>query len=198
MVLQGFAVRQYHWPNTVCNWWLLCEIDSMPITFIICQYQLRLYGYMAWFLASDPAHCVVSIRDYPEWRRLRWWLQLEQVDWSWEDVLGMGRGPAWRHVWAKPRAVAKEWAEQRAPGIYFVWLTDWSLRVRTHSSAKKAPSILPWLWCNVLLPYLLKRQEAILATLGIAVQTKNLSFPPDLAPIIFSDTDFATWSSHFL
>ncbi len=48
---------------------------------------------------ADPAHQVVSVRDNLEWRRPRGRLRnlwLEQVDRSCQEILGMGKGPAWR------------------------------------------------------------------------------------------------------
>ena len=75
------------------------ETDSKPITSIVLQRQLRLYGHVARFPETDPAFRVVSERDNPEWRRPRgrprssW---LGQVHASCEELLGMGREPAWR------------------------------------------------------------------------------------------------------
>ncbi len=96
----------YRWFDFVSNWWLLCETDLRPITCIVCEHQLQLYRHVVRYLEVDPAHRVVSERDNLVWRRLRacpQLLWLEQVDKSCQELLRMGRGPAWRLAWRNPQ-----------------------------------------------------------------------------------------------
>ena len=78
---------------------LFHETDSRPITSIVSQRQLWLYGHVARYPEADPAFRVGSERDNPTWRRSRGRPQnsrLWQVDvFCWES-LGMGRDPTWR------------------------------------------------------------------------------------------------------
>ncbi len=92
-------IRGFCWYDFVSNQRLLRETDSTPITWTVRQRQLRLYGHVAHYHKADPAHRVVSVRDNSEWRRLRGRprnLWLEQVDRSCREILGTGKGPAWR------------------------------------------------------------------------------------------------------
>ncbi len=76
------------------------------ITCIVRERQLRLYGHVARYPEVDPAHRVVSVRDDLVWRRPRGCPQLswlEQVDESCQELLKMGRGPAWRLARRNPR-----------------------------------------------------------------------------------------------
>ena len=49
----------------VSNQRLFRETDSRPITSIVRQRQLRLYGHVARYPEADPACRVVSVRDNP-------------------------------------------------------------------------------------------------------------------------------------
>ena len=87
------------WYEFVSNQQLFRETDSRPISSIVRQRQLRLYGHVARYPEANPAYRVVSVRDNPTWRRPRGrpqksWLQ--QVDASCWESLGMGRELAWR------------------------------------------------------------------------------------------------------
>lgn len=58
--------------------------------------QLQPYGYMARVSEADPAQRIVSVRNSPEWRRLKGRPQIslpEQVNRSCHELLRMGRGP---------------------------------------------------------------------------------------------------------
>ena len=87
-------VMGYRWYDYVSNQRLLRETESRPVTSIVLERQLRLYGHVARFPEVDPAYRVASVRDNPEWRRPRgrprnsW---LEQVDRSCWKLFGMGR-----------------------------------------------------------------------------------------------------------
>ena len=95
-------IMGYRWDDFVSNERLYRETDSRPITGIVLQRQLRLYGHVARYPVTDPSSRVVTARDNPEWRRRRGRPQsswLGQVDASCRELLGMGRGPAWRLAW---------------------------------------------------------------------------------------------------
>ncbi len=83
---------------TVSNQRLFHETASGSVTSIVRERQLRLYGHVARLPDVDPAHRVLSVRDNPEWRRLRerprnsW---LGKNDRSCWDRLGMDRAAAW-------------------------------------------------------------------------------------------------------
>ena len=62
-------IMGYRWNDCVSNQQLLCETESRPITSIVRQHQLHLYGHVARYPEADPACQVVSERDNPEWRR---------------------------------------------------------------------------------------------------------------------------------
>ena len=90
-------IMGYSWREGVTNQRLLHETGSRPITSIVRQRQLRLFGHVARLPEADPAHQVLSVADNPGWRRPRgrpYCSWLEQIDKSLE-MLGMGRGPAW-------------------------------------------------------------------------------------------------------
>ncbi len=114
-------IMGYRWYGFVSNQRLLRETDTTPITWAVRQRQLRLYGHVARFPEADPAHQVVSARDNPEWRRPRgrprnsW---LEQVDRSCREMLGMGRGPAWRLAWRNPPVWRRRVGEATRPPAY--------------------------------------------------------------------------------
>ena len=114
-------IMGYRWYDFVSNQRLLRETDSTPITWTVRQRQLRLYGHVARYPEADPAHRVVSVRDNPEWRRPRgrprssW---LEQVGRSCEEILGMGRGPAWRLARRDPPAWRRRVGVATRPPAY--------------------------------------------------------------------------------
>ena len=91
-------IMGYRWDDFVSNERLLQETAMRPITSIVRERQLRLYGHVARLPDVDPAHRVLSVGDNPEWRRPRgrprnsW---LGKVDRSCREMLGMGRGLAW-------------------------------------------------------------------------------------------------------
>ena len=100
-------IMGYRWNDFVSNQRLLRETESRPITSIVCQRQLRLYGHVTRYPEADSAHRVVSVRNNPEWRRPRGrpqnsWLGQDAV--SFQEVLGMGRDSAWRLARATPRS----------------------------------------------------------------------------------------------
>lgn len=114
-------VMGYRWFDFVSNQRLLRETDSRPITCIVRQRQLRLYGHVARYPEVDPAHRVVSVRDNPVWRRPRGRPQLswlEQVDESCGELLRMGRGPAWRLARRNPRVWRRRVGDATRPPAY--------------------------------------------------------------------------------
>ena len=58
-------IMGYRWYDFVSDQRLLREIDLRPITSIVRQRQLRLYGHVARYPEADPAYRVVSVRDNP-------------------------------------------------------------------------------------------------------------------------------------
>ena len=99
-------IMGYRWFDRVTNQRLLREAESRPITCLVRQRQLQLYGHVARLPEVDPAHRVVSERDNPEWRRPRGRPQnswLRKVDESC-GLLGIGRVAAWRLARRDPRA----------------------------------------------------------------------------------------------
>ena len=67
------------------------------VTCIVRERQLRLYGHVDRFPDADPAHQILSAREFPEWRRPMGrprasWLQ--QVD-RYLREMGMGQASAW-------------------------------------------------------------------------------------------------------
>ncbi|KAG0710593.1 putative uncharacterized transposon-derived protein F52C9.6 [Chionoecetes opilio] len=86
-------IMGYRWDDYVSNQRLYREAESRPITCIVRQRQLRLYGHVARYPETDPSHRVVSVGDNPAWRRPRGRPQgswLGQVDVSCRELLGMG------------------------------------------------------------------------------------------------------------
>ena len=77
------------------------------VTCIICEFQLQLYGHVARFPDTEPAHQILSAREPHEGRkptvRLRAsWLQ--QVDQHLKER-GMGQASAWGMARQRPRKV---------------------------------------------------------------------------------------------
>ena len=125
-------IMAYCWYDFMSNQQLFCKTDSRPITTIVRQRQLRLYGHVACYPEADPAYWVVSERDNPAWRRPRGHPQnswLQQVDASCLELLSMRRVPAWRLV----RCDRREWRHRVGktthPLAYapYDWLTDFTL-----------------------------------------------------------------------
>ncbi len=91
-------IMGYHWNDFVSKQRLLHETESRPVTSIVRERQLRLYGHVARLPDVDPAHRVLSVRDNPGWRRPRgrprnsW---LGKVDRSCLELLEVGRMVAW-------------------------------------------------------------------------------------------------------
>ena len=65
---------------TVSNQQLLPETESRPITSIVHQRQLWLYGRVACYPEADPACRVVSEKDKLGWKRRR---GHPQSSWLW-------------------------------------------------------------------------------------------------------------------
>ncbi len=104
-------------------------------TCIVRELQLRLYGHVARYPEVDPAHRLVLARDNQGWRRSRGRSQLswlEQVDESCQELLRMGRGPAWRLARRNPRVWRRRIGGATRPPAYapFDWLTDWLILTR--------------------------------------------------------------------
>ena len=86
---------RYRWNDFVSNQRLLHETESKPITSIVRQRQLRLYGHVARYLEADSASRLISERDNPDWRTPRGRPQnswLRQVDASCLELNSMGMG----------------------------------------------------------------------------------------------------------
>lgn len=69
------------------------ETGMGPVTCIIRDRQLRLYGHLARFSVNEPIHQVVSLRNNPAWRRhmgipRKSWLG--QLDQTCCEEFGMG------------------------------------------------------------------------------------------------------------
>ncbi len=56
-------IMGYHWNDFVSKQGLLQETESKPVTSIVRERQLRLYGHVARLPDVDPAHRVLSVRD---------------------------------------------------------------------------------------------------------------------------------------
>ena len=73
--LNSFGTRSlrrilgYRWSDFVFNERLLRETQMRFVTCIIREHQLRLYGHVARFPDTDPAHQILSARESREWRR---------------------------------------------------------------------------------------------------------------------------------
>ena len=107
-------IMGYCWNNFVSNQQLLRETESRPITSIVHQRQLC--GHVACYPEVDPASRVVSERDNPGWRRPRGHpesLWLWQVNASYWELLGMGRGLHGDLQGVIARVGVKGWARQR-------------------------------------------------------------------------------------
>ena len=94
LVLDAFVGS---WDTAVSNHQLLRETYSRPITNIVVQCQLRLYGHVARYPEADSPCCGISEKDNPAWRRPRGRPQnswLRQVDVSCMESISMGKEPA--------------------------------------------------------------------------------------------------------
>ena len=95
----------YRWSDHVSNEWLLGESRMRPITCMIRERQMRLYGHVARFPAGDPAGRILSAREpagrtRPVGRPHDTWLR--QMDRHFAGV-GMGRVAAWRMAIRRPK-----------------------------------------------------------------------------------------------
>ncbi len=87
-------IMGHRWNDFVSNQRLLHETESRPVTSIVRERQLRLYGHVTRLPDVDPAHRILSVRDDPGWRRPRgrprnsW---LGKVGRSCRELLWMGR-----------------------------------------------------------------------------------------------------------
>ena len=114
-------IMRYRCDDFVSNEWLYRETDSRPITSIVRQRQLRLYGHVARYPEADPACRVISVRDDPTWRRPRGrprnsWLR--QVDASCWELFGTGREPARRLARRDPQEWRHRVGEATRPPAY--------------------------------------------------------------------------------
>ena len=115
------SIMGYRWNDFVSNQRLLCETESRPITSIVHQRQLRLYGYVTRYPEADPASQVISERDNLEWRRPRGRQQsswLEQVDASCWELIGMGRELAWGLARGDRQSWRRRVGEATRPSAY--------------------------------------------------------------------------------
>ena len=97
LVLDAFAGLWDTAGMTVSNQRLFRKTDSRPITSLVRQRQLRLYGHVVRYLESDPVYLVVSEKGNPSRRRPRGRPQkswLRQVDAFCWELLSMGMEPA--------------------------------------------------------------------------------------------------------
>ena len=99
-------IMGYWWYNFVANQRLFYKTVSRPITSLVRQHQLPLYGHVARYSEADPACRVASVRDNPTWGKPRGRPQnswLRQFDASCWESLGMGREHARRdrHEWRR-------------------------------------------------------------------------------------------------
>ncbi len=95
-------IMGYRRNDFVSNQRLLHETESRPVTSIVRERQLRLYGHVARLPDVNPAHRVLSVSDNRGWRRPRGRLRnswLGKVDQSCRELLGMGRMVAWGLAW---------------------------------------------------------------------------------------------------
>ena len=53
----------YRWLDFVSNDLLLRETQMRCVTCIVCEHQLRLYGYVARFPDADPAHQILLVME---------------------------------------------------------------------------------------------------------------------------------------
>ena len=95
----------YRWSDHVSNERLLRESRMRPITCMIRERQMRLYGHVARFPAGDPAGRILSAREpagrtRPVGRPHDTWLR--QMDRHFAGV-GMGRVAAWRMAIRRPK-----------------------------------------------------------------------------------------------
>jgi len=86
------------------------------VTCIVCERQLRLYGHVARFPDTDPAHQILSARESREWRRPMGrprssWLQ--QVD---RHLKEMGMGQHLPGGWPDggPWSTGEKWTQRCA------------------------------------------------------------------------------------
>ena len=108
--LNSFGTRSlrrilgYCWSDFVSNERLLRETQMRFVTCIVREHQLWLYGRVARFPDADPAHQILSAREFREWRRPMGqphasWLQ--QIDQHLKEM-GMGQASAWGMVRRRP------------------------------------------------------------------------------------------------
>ena len=108
--LNSFGTRSlrrilgYRWSDFGSNERLLRETQMRFVTCIVCEHQLQLYGHVARFPDTDPAHQILSLRESPEWRRpmgrrCASWLQ--QVDRHLKEM-GTGQASAWGMARRRP------------------------------------------------------------------------------------------------
>ena len=94
----------YRWSDCVSNERLLRVNQMRPVTCVIRERQMRLYGHVARFSVDDPARRILSAGEPSGWTRPRGrpydtWLR--QVDRYFAEM-GMGRVAAWRMAVRRP------------------------------------------------------------------------------------------------
>ena len=100
---------------------LLRETELRPVTSIVQQRQLRLYGHVARYLEADPAYRLVTERNNLRWRRPRGRQQsswLGQVDTFCSMLLGMGRAFAERLALGDHESWRRRVGEAMHPSAY--------------------------------------------------------------------------------
>ncbi len=90
-----YRIMRYRWNDFVSNQRLLHETESRPVTSIVSERQLRLYGHVTRLSDVDPAHRDFSVRDNRGWRRHPCNSWLGKVDQSCRELFWMGRMVAW-------------------------------------------------------------------------------------------------------
>jgi len=68
-LLRDRRILGYHWSDFVSNERLLRETQMRFVTCIVREHQMQLYGHVAHFPVTDPAHQILSAREPREWRR---------------------------------------------------------------------------------------------------------------------------------
>ena len=100
-----WSILGSHWLDFVSNERLLRETQMRFVAYIVCERQLKLYGQVARFPDTDPAHQILSAREPREWRRpmdrpRASWLQ--QIDHHLKEI-GVGKASTWGMVRLRPR-----------------------------------------------------------------------------------------------
>ncbi len=94
-------ISGYRWSDFVSNQRLLAETTMSPVTYLIRERQLRLFGHVARYHESDPAYQALFAEDPDGWKRpvgrphASWSQQvgryLSEMDLDWESARGMAK-----------------------------------------------------------------------------------------------------------